>query len=189
LNGDALQQGLEAVLFVADGPVSIAELGRALGAPAHEIEGALATLSAAFGARGLRITRSGNRVQMTTAPEVGEIIERFLGIDGDRSLSQPALETLAIIAYRQPITRAQIEDLRGVSSDAVIRTLIARQMVEAIGRLPQAGRPLQYGTTMQFLEYFGITSLHDLPGLPELELPAGISETAPQNGDEPDLQP
>ncbi|MBN1401888.1 MAG: SMC-Scp complex subunit ScpB, partial [Anaerolineae bacterium] len=156
--------------------------------PPEEIERALAALSVACGTRGLRIARSGNRVQMITAPEVSETIERFLGIDGDRSLSQPALETLAIIAYRQPMTRAQIEDLRGVSSDAVIRTLVARQMVEVVGRLPQAGRPLQYGTTMQFLEYFGITSLDDLPSLPELELPSGAAESAPPDDQEPDPQ-
>ncbi|MBN1401274.1 MAG: SMC-Scp complex subunit ScpB [Anaerolineae bacterium] len=183
LNDDALQRGLEAVLFVADGPVAITDLARALDAPTQEIEAALARLGAACNARGLRIARAGNRVQMTTAPETSLVVERFLGIDGDRSLSQAALETLAIIAYRQPITRAQIEDVRGVNSDAVIRTLIARQLVEAVDRLPQAGRPLLYGTTLQFLQYFGIPSLDDLPSLPELELPAGFPEAAPEDGE------
>jgi segregation and condensation protein B len=90
-----------------------------------------------------------------------------LGLDLSTKLSQAALETLAVIAYRQPLTRAEVEAIRGVGCDGVLRTLITRELVEAVGRLEQPGRPYQYGTTVQFLQYFGLDSLDHLPPLPE----------------------
>ena len=114
-------------------------------------------------ARGVRVQRQGERVQLVSAPEAAAAIERFLGLDLTTKLSPAALETLAIIAYKQPVTRAQIDELRGVASDGVLRTLIHRGLVEQGERLEQAGRPFQLRTTFDFLQHFGLQSLSDLP--------------------------
>ena len=116
----------------------------------------------------MRLLRKADRVHLTTAPESATYIERFLGLDLSSRLSTAALETLAVIAYRQPLTRGDIEAIRGVNCDAVIRTLISRELVEAVGRLEQPGRPFLYGTTLQFLHYFGLESLDKLPPLPAI---------------------
>lgn len=158
---------LESLLFVAPEPVTTTNLAAAVEASEDQIEVALTELDESYQARGLRLQRNRNRVQLVTAPESAAYIERFLGLDLTTSLSPAALETLAIIAYRQPVTRAQIDEWRGVSSDGVLRTLLHRELVEQVGRLEQAGRPFQYGTTFQFLQYFGLESLEDLPLLEE----------------------
>ena len=160
---------LEALLFVADGPVSFEDLARALRSDRESVLQATERLMAACATRGLRIIRQGAEVRMVTAPEAGPAIERFLGTDPLGKLSAAALETLAIVAYRQPLTRAQIEAVRGVNSDAILRSLTAKSLIAPVGRLEQAGRPVLYGTTFEFLQYFGIPSLAALPTLPELE--------------------
>jgi segregation and condensation protein B len=118
------------------------------------------------------LQRKGDRVQLASAPEAAPYIERFLGLDLTARLSPAALEVLAIVAYRQPITRAQIEAVRGVSCDAVLRTLVSRGLLEEVGRLEQAGRPILYGTTFQFLQHFGLNTLSDLPPLKDGHRPA-----------------
>jgi len=153
-------------LFVADEPVPVARLASALVVPQETAEAALDRLEKECQTRGVRIQRKGDRVQMVSAPEAAPYIERFLGLDLTTRLSPAALEVLAIVAYRQPITRAQIEAIRGVSCDAVLRTLISRGLLEEVGRLEQVGRPILYGTTFQFLQYFGLNTLADLPPLP-----------------------
>ena len=170
---------IEALLFVADGPVIMDDLARALDCEMAVMERAVTRLLDHLQQRGLRIVRLGPRVQMVTAPEASGYIERFLGISNMARLSAAALETLAVIAYRQPITRAQIEAIRGVNSDAVLRTLVARSLVAQIGRLEQAGRPILFGTTLDFLQYLGIQSLDELPNLPEFEAYAGDAQTKP----------
>jgi segregation and condensation protein B len=105
---------------------------------------------------------------MVSAPEATEVVRRFLGLELDGRLSPAALEALAIIAYRQPVTRAQVETVRGVNSDSVLRTLINRGLIEDLGRLDQAGRPIIYGTSFEFLQQFGLTSLEQLPALEEI---------------------
>ncbi|NOZ27224.1 MAG: SMC-Scp complex subunit ScpB [Chloroflexi bacterium] len=164
---------VESLLFVADEPVPLARLADALEASPEEIEDALHALEESCHHRGVRIQRKGERVQMVTAPEAAPYIERFLGLDLTTRLSPAALEVLAIIAYRQPITRAQIEAIRGVSCDSSLRTLVSRGLVEEVGRLEQAGRPILYGTTFQFLQYFGLKSLDDLPPLEDGGEPQG----------------
>ncbi len=159
---------VESLLFVAPEAVKIANLGDALQETPERIEAALAELIAAQSSRGVRIQRLGDRVQMVTAPEAADAIERFLGLDLTTRLSPAALETLAIIAYRQPVTRAQIDELRGVASDGVLRTLIHRGLVEQGERLEQAGRPFQFRTTFDFLQHFGLQSLNDLPTIETL---------------------
>lgn len=160
---------LESLLFVAPAPTPVAKLGQVLGVNDKTIEKALAGLAEDYVTkrRGLRLLRKGDRVQLTSAPEAAGHIERFLGLELSSKLSAAALETLAVIAYRQPITRAEIEAIRGVSCEGVLRTLIARELVEPVGRLEQPGRPFLYGTTLQFLQYFGLDSLDKLPPLPE----------------------
>lgn len=158
---------VEALLFIADGPLSTADLAAATQAEPQEIEVSLQRLCNAPARSGLRLVRVGDKVQMVTAPEAAPAIERLLGMDQSAKLSMAALETLAIIAYRQPITRAQVEAIRGVNSDTVIRSLMAKSLVCSVGRLEQAGRPELLGTTIEFLHYFGARSLADLPPLPE----------------------
>lgn len=164
---------LESLLFVAPSPTPIARLAQVLAVGQEAVEAALARLAAAYDGeqRGLRLLRKGDRVHLTSAPQAAAYIERFLGLDLSTRLSQAALETLAVIAYRQPLTRTEIEAVRGVNCDGVLRTLITRELVEPVGRLEQAGRPFLYGTTVQFLQYFGLESLDRLPPLPESDRP------------------
>jgi len=160
---------LEALLFVADGPVELERLASVLDEPLDRVVQALDAWLTRHQQGGLTIARSGNRVLLTTRPEAAPLIERFLGVEGSARLSTAAMETLAIIAYLQPVTRARIDAIRGVSSAGVIRTLLARELVQVVGVLEQAGRPELLGTTFAFLQYLGLTSLDELPMLPELE--------------------
>ena len=129
------------------------------------MEEALQRLDRLLTTRGIRLQRRGLQVQLVSAPEATSYIQAFLGLELTGRLTQPALETLAIIAYRQPVTRAALEAIRGVSCDGVLRTLVSRGVAEEVGRLDQAGRPILYGTTFEFLQYFGLRSLDDLPPL------------------------
>ena len=165
---------VESLLFVADGPVSVGRLAEALEVTAGQVERALADLTVAYTGRGLCLQRIGNRVQLTTTPEAAPYVERFLGLEARTRLSRAALETLAIIVYRQPITRPEIESIRGVSSDSVLRTLLSVGLVEEIGRAPTVGRPILYGSTFEFLQHFGLSSLEELPPLDDS--PTGSDE-------------
>jgi len=162
-----LKSLVESLLFVAEEPVSPGQLARALGVPEENVENALSTLAEEYRTRGVRLQRSDGRVQVVTAPEAAPHIERLLGLHVNDRLSTAALETLAIIAYQQPVTRAQIEAVRGVDCSGVLRTLLRKELITEVGRLEQAGRPILYGTTFHFLCYFGLESLDDLPPLPE----------------------
>ena len=160
---------IESLLFVADAPVTPAQLAAALDVEPKAVEEALDQLAADYQQRGLRLQRKAGRVQLVTAPEAAPAVERFLGLELSSKLSPAALETLAIVAYRQPVTRAQVEAIRGVNSDSVLRTLINKGLIEEVGRLEQVGRPILYGTTFEFLQYFGLQDLQDLPPLDEGE--------------------
>jgi segregation and condensation protein B len=164
----SLQAQLESLLFVATEPLFIERLADLLEVELEELEQALVILRHEYVDRGMRIQHKGRRVQMVSAPEASDIVRRLLGLELTGKLSPAALETLAIVAYRQPITRAEIEAVRGVNSDSVLRTLINRGLIEELGRLDQAGRPIIFGTTFDFLQQFGITSLEHLPPLEEL---------------------
>jgi segregation and condensation protein B len=156
---------VEGLLFVADGPVSVGRLAEALEVPSAQVEQALEELAAACLERGLRLQKAGGRAQLVTAPELAAQVERFLGLEARVRLSRAALEALAIIAYRQPITRPEIEAIRGVNSDSVLRTLSSVGLIEEVGRAMTVGRPVLYGTTFEFLQHFGLSSLEDLPPL------------------------
>jgi segregation and condensation protein B len=159
---------LEAVLFVADAPIEVAALARTVNAPKQEVLDRLADLAEACRDRGVRLQQTGDLVQLVSAPRTAAYVERFLGLEHP-PLTNASLETLAIIAYRQPMTRAGIESVRGVDCDGPIRTLIARGLIEEVGRAPVIGRPTLFGTTVRFLEYFGLEKPDDLPPLPQLE--------------------
>jgi len=156
---------VEALLFVADEAVTVQRLAEALQEDQAAVEGALSELRERLAGRGLRLQRKGDRVQLVTAPELAPLVERFLGLEHTDTLSPAALETLAIVAYCQPVTRAQIEAIRGVNSDAVLRTLLRHGLIQEVGRLEKAGRPILYGTTMEFMQTFGLEDLADLPPL------------------------
>lgn len=168
---DLLLVSLEAVLFTAGRPVELAELARVVGADEEQVRDGLAALAEDLATRGVRVQVTDTEAQLASAPEAAAAVERFLGIDGAQKLSGAALETLAIVAYHQPVTRAQIEAIRGVNSDYTLAVLEARGLVREVGRLATAGRPVLWGTTLEFLQYLGIGSLDELPH-PEIRHPA-----------------
>ncbi|NPA91206.1 MAG: SMC-Scp complex subunit ScpB [Chloroflexi bacterium] len=174
----SLVRRVEALLFVAPSTVTVKELAKALQVPPEEVERALEALEQRLDGGGLILQRLGKRVQLVTAPDLAEDVERFLGLDLSGHLSAAALETLAIIAYRQPITRAEIEAIRGVNSDGVLRSLLNKGLIEVVGRKETVGRPLLYGTTMTFLQYFGLRDLSELPPLEEEKVNAESMEEA-----------
>jgi len=155
---------LEALLFVAERPLSRREIATLAGVDRAAVDALLGDLEVALRERGLRLVGVGDEVQLVTAPDAGSLIARYTGAEGSK-LSVAALETLAIVAYRQPVTRGVIERIRGVDSDYVLRTLLHRRLVVEQGRADTPGRPILYGTGFDFLERFGLTSLDDLPPL------------------------
>lgn len=165
---------LEAYLFVATEPVEPAEIGRLLNVEAAAVEEALEDMANAYARRinsGLHVVRIAGGYQMATRPAMAEGVARLLAAPGQKSrLSKPALETLAIIAYQQPVTQAEIEAVRGVNADAVLKTLTERRLVQETGRREVPGRPFLYGTTPDFLHYFGLHTLEDLPPLEDIVL-------------------
>jgi len=160
---------LEALLFVAAEPVPPSQLAAALDLTPAEVDRGLKELDALLQVRGLRLQRHAGRVQMTTAPELSESVERFLGLEATTRLSRAALETLAIIAFQQPVTRPQVDAVRGVNSDGVIKSLLSKGLIQEGGRADGPGRPILYSTAPEFLQHFGLSSLADLPQLDLLD--------------------
>lgn len=156
---------LEGLLFVAPDPVSPQHLAAVLDLPIKEVEEGLADLEKLYEKRGLRLQRQSGRVQLTSAPEVTDYIESFLGLDATSKLSRAALEALAIIAYKQPVTRPSVDAIRGVNSDGVMKSLLSKGLLQEVGRSEGPGRPILYGTSPEFLQHFGINSLVALPPL------------------------
>jgi segregation and condensation protein B len=182
LDPEELAGGLEALLFVMDDPVDEKTLAAALRCPAEQAQAGLAELAADYDRRrsGLTLRRVGEGWRLYTREEHASVVERYL-VDGQRSrLTQAALETLAVIAYRQPVTRARISGIRGVGVDGVMRTLITRGLVHEVGTDPDSGGGL-YATTPLFLERLGLTSLAELPDLAPF-----LPETATMLGEHPD---
>ena len=159
-----LPAALEALLFVASGAVTTSQLAEALGYPTSEVESALAELDLLYQAgRGLCLQWHNGRVQLTSSPQYGWMVEKFLGLEATARLSRAALEALAIVAYRQPITRPAIDSIRGVNSDGVIKSLLSKGLIQEIGRAEGPGRPILYGSTSDFLQHFGLGRLEELP--------------------------
>jgi len=160
---------IEAILFVAPTALSITQIASLLETTPSIIVEGLARLESIYlnsdGERGLRIQRHGNRVQLTTAPQSTKVIEKLLGLEVEAKLSKAALEALAIVAYKQPITRPYIDSIRGVNSDGVLKSLLSKGLINEVGRTNSPGRPILYGTTTDFLQHFGLNSISDLPPL------------------------
>jgi segregation and condensation protein B len=156
------EAALEALLFVAERPLARREIAAVAGVDRATVDARLGDLEVSLAGRGIRVVISNDRVELVTAPETGALIARYVGADAVR-LSPASLETLAIVAYRQPVTKGAIERIRGVDSDYTIRTLLHRRLVVELGRSEAPGRPYLYGTGFEFLERFGLTSLEELP--------------------------
>ena len=155
---------LEALLFVAPAPVAPAQLAEALELKTETVEEALTQLADDFNqGRGIRLQWHVGKVQLVSAPEMAGVIEKFLGLEATAHLSRAALETLAIIAYRQTITRPGVDAIRGVNSDGVMKSLLSKGLVQESGRAEGPGRPILYEITADFLQHFGLSSLADLP--------------------------
>ena len=165
---------LEALLFVAERPLTRREIATVAGVDRATVDARLGDLEVTLADRGVRLVLSGDRVELVTAPDAGTLIARYVGADAIR-LSQASLETLAIVVYRQPVTKAAVERIRGVDSDYTIRTLLHRRLVVELGRAETPGRPFLYGTGFEFLERFGLTSLDELPPL-EVDAAARVDE-------------
>jgi segregation and condensation protein B len=173
--GKPLSALIEALLFTSSSPVSLSQLTSALEKSEKEILTALDELKQYYvDFRFLTLQWQSKRVQLVTSPEISKIVENFLSIEVKTTLTQASLEALAIIAYKQPITRPQIDEIRGVNCDGVVRNLLSKGLIEEVGRDEGAGRAILYGTTQDFLSYFGISSLEELPSFDVL--PAAESE-------------
>ena len=171
----------EALLFIAERPLSSEELAELAGVPRLQADAALAALASdlADDGRGLRLQRMDDAWQLATASEVGERLVAYAAREEAR-LTPAALEALAVVAYRQPCTRGEVDRLRGVDSDYVLRSLLHRRLIVEVGRRDTPGRPILFGTTFAFLERFGLTSLEDLPPIEEVELPTQPAAAEPQ---------
>jgi segregation and condensation protein B len=160
-----LEPSIEALLFVTPTAVSSRQIANVLGVTPRVVEKALKSLENEFKNRGIRIQKSRGGYQLTTAPEFANLIENFLNLNITSKLSQASLETLAIIAYQQPVTRPMIDSIRGVNSDSVIKNLLSKGLIEEAGRSESPGRPILYTTSPEFLQHFGLSSLKKLPAL------------------------
>jgi segregation and condensation protein B len=165
---------LEGLLFVAERPLSRREIASLAGVDRDTVDQRLGDLEVSLAERGVRLVIDGDRIELATAPEAGALVARYVGADAVR-LSPASLETLAIVAYRQPVTRAAIERIRGVDSDYTVRSLLHRRLIVELGRSETPGRPFLYGTGFEFLERFGLTSLTDLPPL-DVDVAARLAE-------------
>ena len=165
----SLSAQLEALLFVSGEPVSTAQLAAALDVAPSVVERGLNELDASLAGRGIRLQRHAGRVQLTTAPQLADLVERFLGLEATTHLSRAALETLAIIAYQQPVTRPQIDSIRGVNSDSMLKSLLHKNLILESGRADGPGRPILYSTTPEFLQHFGLNSILEMPPLAKPE--------------------
>ncbi len=161
---DLSEAALEALLFVAERPLSRREIGTIFAADRADVDDRLGDLEVSLRDRGIRLVLSGERVELVTAPEAGPAIARYVGTDAIR-LTPASLETLAIVAYRQPVTKSAVERIRGVDSDYSLRSLVHRRLIVELGRADSPGRPILYGTGFDFLERFGLTAIDDLPAL------------------------
>jgi segregation and condensation protein B len=189
------EAALEALLFVAERPLTRREIATLAGTDRATVDARLGDLEVGLGARGIRLLVDGDRVELATAPDAGALVARYVGAEAVR-LSPASLETLAIVAYRQPVTKAAVERIRGVDSDYTMRSLQHRRLIVELGRSDAPGRPFLYGTSFEFLERFGLTSLDGLPPL-DADVAARIAEEGgealtaslfdePEHGADPD---
>lgn len=171
---------IEALLFAAPGLTSVDQLIQATKMKKREVEAALIALRTHYSElHGIRLQEVNGQYQLVTAPEYATDIEAFLGLEVTSRLTQAALEALAIVAYKQPTTRPEIDSIRGVNSDYVVRSLLSKGLIEELGRSEAPGRPILYGITPEFLQHFGLEGLEQLP---EIDFEALFS--SPQEAEE-----
>ncbi len=170
-SGLSLAAMVEALLFASGDPVPLTKLASSLGSDCPSIQDALRELEEEYRRRkrGLQLLYLEDRVQLVTCPQAAPAIAVLMGSGQRHTLSRAALETLAVIAYRQPVTRQEIEAVRGVQVEGVVNTLLERELIQELGRKETPGRPALLGTTQRFLRAFGLKTLEDLPPLPEQE--------------------
>lgn len=171
---------IESILLVAEKPVATKELSTCTGAMSSEVQKALTELIDEYKNRGIKIIKKGEYFSLVTDPENAEAVSKYLNEELRHDLSEAAIETLSIITYKQPVTRIEIEEIRGVQSDQILRNLLIRGLVTEVGRKEAPGRPILYGTTMEFMQYFGF---EDEGQIPKLEMPAEQTEDLFQNVD------
>ena len=184
MEGESLRSIIESLLFVAEGPITLQRLAEVVdGADRRELSAAVDQIRTDLESnqRGVRLVEVAGGYQIRTAKENADWVKKFLGGRPAR-MSRATLETLAIIAYRQPVTKAEIEAIRGVDVDGVVNTLLERNLVRAVGRKDVPGRPFLFGTTPEFLQLFNLKDLSELPvlkGTDEIALPEPVGELAP----------
>ena len=178
----SLKGRIEAILFVAGEAVSIRDLAKALQVDEKGLKAVLKKIGSEYDyeQRGFMLKRFGDKVQLATRPMYSEDVLRLLQPVQQQSLSQAAMETLAVVAYKQPVTRAEVEQIRGVKCDYSLQSLMMKGLIQEAGRKDTIGRPILYATTDMFLSHFGIQGLEDLPPLPETE------KESDENTDDPD---
>ena len=169
---------VEAILFVTGNAVPVADIAKAIGLSDEEMDDTLNALESMcdYERRGVRLFRYGKHVQLSTRPEYAPYVEKLLQPVQQQTLSQAILETLAVIAYRQPATKGEIEQIRGVKCDYSVQSLLNKGLIEELGRKESLGRPILYGTTDAFLRHFGISSLDDLPEIDFEKLAEKLAE-------------
>jgi segregation and condensation protein B len=158
-----LKKLLEALVFISPTPLALEQMQQATRAEPVMSNKALEILTAEYAERGLQLIKIAGGYQICSRPEYASYINDLFSIPIESNLRKPAMETLSIIAYKQPVTRLEIEDIRGVISDSTIRTLLERNLIKEVGRKDAVGRPILYGTTDEFLRYFGLADIADLP--------------------------
>jgi segregation and condensation protein B len=167
---EELKSIVENVLLAADQPINASELSKIFldGTDKNQLQSILDELKEEYNSRNLQIMEVADGYQLCTRHEYNDWIRKYLKLDRSSRLSQPSLDTLSIIAYKQPLTRQEVDDIRGVDSSGVLKTLLEKKVIGPAGRKKVAGRPIMYRTTQKFLEYFGLKDLSDLPTLEDL---------------------
>lgn len=169
MKAEDIKNIIEAILFVAEKPVNIKEFAKLTGSINIDVQKALLSLINDYKSRGLRIIRKGDYFHLVTAPETAKYVGKYLNEELQKELGDAALEALAIITYKQPITRMEIEKIRGVNCDAILRTLQIKGLICEVDRKDAPGKPILYGTTFEFLQYLGVESTDELPKLAKEE--------------------
>lgn len=185
MEAEKLKPAIEAILFACGTPAELTKIAQALEIKEEKAEELLKSLMDDYSSRksGIKIVRLGKSYQMCTEKEYAEIIRTVLDLRRNSPLSQAALEVLAIIAYNQPVTKAFVEQIRGVDCFGVVSSLVARELIEEKGRLELPGRPLIYGTTENFLRCFNVSDVSELPPLPQKNSDEENSEESSENGE------
>jgi len=190
VEAEKLKPAIEAILFACGTPAELTKIAQALEIKEEKAEELLKSLMEDYSSRksGIKIVRLGKSYQMCTEKEYAEIIRTVLDLRRNSPLSQAALEVLAIIAYNQPVTKAFVEQIRGVDCSGVVSSLVARELIEEKGRLELPGRPLIYGTTENFLRCFNVSDVSELPPLPQKNSDEENSEESSENGENENME-